>query len=78
MECRDILKLAAGFVAGGMMLAASAQAAPLAAVSNFERADKFTLVEHIAPLPKRIGGLPQIDRGRYGYNRFQLRRRIAA
>lgn len=34
MECRDISKLAIGLVAGGVMLAASAQAAPLAAVSS--------------------------------------------
>ena len=34
MERRDILKLTMGFVAGGVMLAASAQAAPLPPVSG--------------------------------------------
>ena len=34
MERRDFLKLSVGFVAGGAILAASAQAAPLPPISN--------------------------------------------
>jgi hypothetical protein len=34
MKRRDILKFAIGFVTGGVMLAASAQAAPLAPISS--------------------------------------------